>query len=119
DETARWLGAIGDGLHAKLAAVGLVEPRTPTAEPTTPALGEFIDGYITGRTDLKPNSVRNNRGDAAIVARFFGAARTLGTITPGDADAFVVWLRGEGLARATIGRLLKRCKHFFRVAIRR
>src|ERR1022692_735862 len=40
-ETAQWLANLGDDLHAKLAAVGLAEPRR-----TAPKLGEFLDAFI-------------------------------------------------------------------------
>src|SRR5215207_1656727 len=52
-ETAAWVTRVGDDLHAKLAAVGLVPSRTPMAVAT---LAEFCDGYIASRTDVKPNT---------------------------------------------------------------
>ncbi len=42
--TVTWLGEIDDTLYAKLAKVGLVESKEPTAK-----LQEFTDAYITGR----------------------------------------------------------------------
>src|SRR4051812_42325298 len=44
-ETARWLTAIGQDLHDKLAAVGLIAGRK------TARLKGFIDDYIAGRKD--------------------------------------------------------------------
>jgi hypothetical protein len=40
-------------------------------------------------------------------------------VTEGDVDHSVVWLQGEGYARVTTGRLLKRCRQFFRWALRK
>src|SRR5262249_19153696 len=44
--TAAWLTKISDDLADKLADVGLI-PRRAVARP----LKEFLDAYITGRTD--------------------------------------------------------------------
>jgi site-specific recombinase XerD len=40
-------------------------------------------------------------------------------ITPGDVDEFIVWLRQQGFASATVGRRLKWFKQFFRAAVRK
>src|SRR4051812_49431111 len=47
-DTAAWLSEIGEGLKAKLAAVGLIEA------PKRAALGEFLRSYILNRPDVKP-----------------------------------------------------------------
>jgi hypothetical protein len=53
-ETAVWLRKIGDDLHAKLTAVGLVPAR-----PSPGLLGEFLDRYKADRSDVK-NGTRTN-----------------------------------------------------------
>src|SRR5262245_1022338 len=50
NETTTWLRKIGDDLHAKLAAVGLTQPRTPVAP--CPTLAEFLDQYRADRADV-------------------------------------------------------------------
>jgi integrase len=40
-------------------------------------------------------------------------------VTPGDADDFILWLRREGYAEATIGKRIRRCQQFFRAACRK
>ena len=50
-ELAKWLAKMPDKMHAKLAAVGLVAPRASAA------IAEFMQTYITGRTDLKGRSL--------------------------------------------------------------
>src|SRR5262249_45750323 len=50
-DTVRWLASIGDELHSRLAAVGLVDERQAA---TKHQLKPFIDAYIAGRTDAKP-----------------------------------------------------------------
>lgn len=53
DETARWVAGLDDKMHARIAAVGLAKPRQPAGAKT---LGPFIDGYLAGRNDIKPNT---------------------------------------------------------------
>ncbi len=112
--TAAWVASIADDLHAKLAAAGLVEPRR-TAGVT---LGEFLDGYLAKREGGKPNTLMNLRVHVKRIEAFFGADAPLAGITPGRADDWVLHLRREGYARATIGRSVKYAKQFLRAAVR-
>jgi integrase len=115
DETAKWLGNIPDDLAKKLAAVGLATGRNVQ----TKGLDDFIAAYIVGRSDVKPNTVRNLEAARRRLVEFFGANKNLGDITPADADAFLVYMRGEKYANATTGRTVKRAKQFFRAAVRK
>lgn len=115
DETAKWLREIPDALAKKLASAGLIASRAFSAL----ALGDFLDSYIAGRTDHKPNTTRNCKMAARTMEQFFGREKNLRDITPGDADEFLVWMKGRGLADATIGRRLKRAKQFFKAATRK
>ncbi len=136
-ETAKWLGSIPDVLFAKLAAVGLVEPREP-AEPVAeirPApLAAVIDEYIVGRTDLKPGTLVNLRRCRKALVDYFGADRPLTDISPGDADDFRRWLMrpkpvfdkntGECMGEKrlhenTVRRICGRAKQLFRGAQRK
>jgi integrase len=78
-----------------------------------------VVAYIAGRTDFKSNTARNCRTEANSLLAYFGPAKPLRGVTAGDVDEFVVWLRQQGLAGPTIGRRLKRCKQFFRAAVRK
>src|SRR6516225_5264142 len=57
-ETVVWLQKIPDELAIKLAAVGLMEPRVKAEAVAPVCLGEFIDWYISVRTDMKPATLR-------------------------------------------------------------
>jgi integrase len=111
DETARWVSQIGDDLAAKLAAVGLVPERASAM------LGDFLAAYIDRRTDVKPRTRINLAACQARLVEFFGKDRPLKGITPGDADAWLLWLR-ERYANGTAGLTVKRAKQFFRSAVR-
>src|SRR4051794_33886190 len=96
DETAKWLRDIGDDLAAKLAAVGLIEPRHAAL-----ALKPFLDDYLGGRGDLKAGTLTAAWVDAASLLTFFGPGRMLRDISVGDVDDFIVWLRQRKLSPAT------------------
>src|SRR5262249_5867412 len=110
-ETARWLGALSETLHKKLAAVGLLQPRV------APNLDAWICGFIERRTDVRPSTRRHMKDCKARLIEFFRAQKDLRKITPHDADGFLLFLRKK-YADATAGRTVKRAKQFFRAAVR-
>ncbi len=112
-DTASWLAAIGERLHGKLAAVGLVQPRRSSH------LGEFLDGYISARVGKKADRTILGLKDAARKLRDkFGDDRPMHGITPADADDFRADLVDAGYAEATIACVIKKSKQFFRAASR-
>src|SRR5262249_40845200 len=112
NETARWLNDLAEALANKLSAAGLIPVRG------TARLEEFIDGYIKQRNDVKPLTRRNLTTAKKRLIAFFGADKSLRDITPGEADAFVLWLK-ERYANGTTGRNVKQARQFFRAAVRR
>jgi len=112
DETARWVAGLDDGMHAKLAAVGLVTPRHSAR------LGPFLDGYIASRCDVKPATVTNWRHTRRGLLEHFGADKPLREITQGDADRWRLYLIGQGLAANTVRKRCGNAKQFFRAAVR-
>jgi hypothetical protein len=86
-ETAEWLGKIGDVLHAKLANAGLVTPRqAPPGQETR--LGEFITGYIAGRTDVKCGTATKLNAGKRRLVEFFGPDAHGNEETPAFAGVF-------------------------------
>jgi hypothetical protein len=82
-DTSRWVAERDDELHAKLAKHGLISPRTEAAGNT---LAAFLDAYIAGRTDVKPNTREHLKRARNNLVEFFGTDKPLNQITPGDAD---------------------------------
>jgi integrase len=120
-DTAEWVGSRDNTLHNKLAAVGLVQPRKPTEEKpeeNKPALGNFLDNYIGGRTDLKPGTLCNFNLARRNLLKYFGANRPLDSITPGDTDDFRVFMLRD-YAENTVRRACGRAKQFFGAALRK
>lgn len=110
-ETAGWVRDIGDELADKLARVGLIPERASAV------LGEFLDQYIAKRTDVKPRTKVNMQNCCMRLLSHFDRDRLLSSITPGDADAWLLWMR-ERYANGTISRTVKYAKQFFRSAVR-
>jgi integrase len=124
DETARWVAALPDDIYAKLASVGLVTARvsTPPAPEPTPeperCIGEFLDGYLKDRDDLKPNSLLVYGHTRRTLIEFFGADKPLRAITEYDAEQWQRYLMREGLSKATVRKRSANAKVFFRVAVK-
>ena len=115
--TALWLSTIGQQLHDKLAAVGLVEARASAT------LKDFMAEYISdARTvDGKPaaaNTLKKWRAAQSVLNDYFGV-RNLRDITHEEAVKFRRWLDdgtlGENTKRTHIGVV----KMFFNAAKRR
>ncbi len=111
DDTARWVGTLDDTLHAKLAAVGLVEARGTTT------LAAFVDGYIRKRVDVKPATLTVWGHTRRNLVEFFGEHRSLRSITRGDAESWRLHLVGEGLAEATVRKRCGFAKQFLEAAV--
>ena len=118
NDTASWVAKLDSVLADKLAAVGLIPKRgLPAAQTIT--LAAFIAEYISGRPNMKPNTLKNYRQTERILIEFFGKETTLAEVTPGDCDDWHAREVGRGQAAATIGRNVKRAKQFFRAAVRK
>jgi len=97
----------------KLSNVGLIGKRQIVT------LGEFLDEYIASRSDVKPRTQILYRQAKTALVEFFGADRPLRDITPGDGDAFRLFLSNSGLSENTTRRHIGRAKQFLKAAARR
>ncbi len=110
-------------LYDRLAAVKLLIPREVPEEDEgaeIPKLGPFLTAHIDSRGDLKESTKTNLRQVRDNLIRFFGDDKPLQDVSPGDADDFRQWLRGDlKLAENTIRKRCQRAKQFFRAALRK
>jgi len=115
NETAVWVRKLDPKLHDKLAAVGLI-PKRAEAEQAT--LGAFIDGYIKGRTDVKPGTKVVYQHARQLLVDYFGEEKPLADISAGDVDD---WRRHllERLAANTVHRRSGVARQFFKYAVRK
>jgi integrase len=114
-EAASWLRGIGDQLHGKLAAVGLIEARESTELQT------FLRGYIESRTDLKASTIGKYENVENRLLEYFKSNRSIGTITAGDAEEFARWLRNLPSVKSdnTVRKAIQLCKTIFGHAVKK
>ncbi len=116
-DLAVWVAYAPDWLAMKLAANGLIAPRVMSGVQST-LLGEFIDAYLAGRTDIKPRTQINFRQVRRDLVAHFGETNPLPDVTPGDADEWRRWLLTK-LGDNTVRRHCGRAKQLFRAALRK
>jgi len=112
NETATWAAELSDTMHGKLSAVGLLPKRASAT------LGPFVDDYVARRVDVKPATKEVWRQGRLGLVGFFGEARVMRDITPGDANGYRMRLVGQGLAPMTIRKRLQFATTIFRAAMR-
>jgi integrase len=95
----------------RLARVGLVRARESVL------LGEFLDGYIAGRTDVKPRTRIKYNATKDYLVHHFGANSNLRHITAGDAGDWRRWLAEKVMAENTIRKHITIAKTFFGYAV--
>jgi len=117
-QTSAWVAGLLDKVHAKLAAVRLVEPREPP--PTAPTLGAWLDKYIGQRkAELKPASIAKLGRTACFVRRYFGTDIAIDAIAEDSAHDWRAWLRSQGINDATAGTHVRNVKQIFTNAVKR
>ena len=115
-ETAEWVGKLDQKLHGRLVKIGLVPKR---AEAEQLALGDFIESYIDGRTEVKPGTKMNYRHAKQLLVDYFGAERPIADISAGDVDDWRRHLLQEGFADNTVRRRCGIARQFFKYAVRK
>ena len=115
DAAAAWVASVGKKLHRRLVAKGLAQPRPEEADVE---LGAFLTAYIAGRSDLKASTLTVLKQTQASLVTHFGKARTLSSITRGDAADWHRQVRSCNAA-ATAAKHLKKARQFFADAVDR
>ncbi len=111
-DTASWLGKLDDTLYERIAAAGLVAPRSSTS------LGAFLDKAIAGMA-VKPETLTFYGHTVRCLKEYFKPETPLRDITPAAADAFKAWLANDQeLSTATTARRIIAARQFFRIAMR-
>ncbi|MHC4581371.1 MAG: tyrosine-type recombinase/integrase, partial [Planctomycetota bacterium] len=113
DETTKWLTGLDEVMYDKLAAVGLVAPRSSTT------LGAFLDTYIRGRSDVKGGTRTVYGHTKRNLVAFFGENKPMRDITEDDADQWRLFLLEQGLSENTVRRRSGLAKQFFKTALKR
>lgn len=116
-ETALWLSEIGAKLRKKLVRTELIEPSENEKKPRL-ALGAFVDAFLQGRDDLKPNTRIAFIQSRKALVRFFGEDKPIDDINAGDTDEWSASLRKD-YAPATVATFVKKARQMFRHAVRK
>lgn len=116
-DTASWVAGLDSMLYEKLVAVGLLAKREAGKQTL---LGDFLDSYVGGRSDVKGSTQIVYRHTRRCLLGYFGANKPIRDITAGDADLWRIWLAdNQELADNTVRRRSGIAKQFFRAAVRR
>jgi len=115
-DLAQWVTDLEPPLAKKLARVGLIAKTEAKAAVT---LGPFIESYVKSRVDVKPATKEVWRQGEMGLIEFFGSDKSIGEITPGDADNYKLHLIGKKLAPMTVRKRLQFATMIFRAAMRR
>ncbi len=110
-----WLAAIDDRIYARVAALGLAEPRKAAHAVT---LGGMLAAFFAS-VAVKPATLVRMRQARLALVDHFTEARDVATIDAAGADAWRASLTTAGYAAATISRTVLYARQVFRWAIRR
>ena len=131
--TTKWVASLLEGrIKERLIAWGLVDEDAVSRPLDDPLrkLAPFIDRYICDRTDLKPATIAKYRYVGGYLVDYFGADKTLKSITAADAQRFKRFLLkrevrpatdtqpAKTMAEATVSKAVKRAKTMFQEAVR-
>lgn len=116
--TVRWLDALDDKTHGRLAALGLTDARKVCELPRH--VLAFMENYIERRTDWK--KPENHRQAVNHLRTYLGRDVPTGSLTHGDCEDWHRWMMhaedGPKLYRSTAGQNVKRCRQMFKDAIK-
>ena len=116
-ETAEWLGKIGDDLHAKLAAVHLVEPRRSAVANDATTLKALIARFNASKLKAKPTTRVSWGHTQRNLIEFFGESKDIAAITEADAEKWAEWIEvDQELSAPTIRKRCGYAKQFFAFA---
>ena len=87
-DLAEWVADAPEWLAKKLTDKGLIVPRVKSGAQST-LLGEFIDAYLAGRTDIKPRTQINFMQIRHDLVAHFGETKPLQDVTPKLGHPFV------------------------------
>ncbi len=105
--TAEWVAGLPNAIRRRLERTDLILSQERRECPT---VAEWVARYIDSRRDIKHNTLVNYRKAQANLLGFFGDAKPLEAVTPGDAEDFRIFLKSEkGLSEGTVRGTSRRC----------
>ncbi len=109
-----WVRDRPNVIHARLARVGLVEPREDTGAMT---LDRLLTRFVSSAV-VKPSTRAAYRQTTESLRDHFGGPMAIDRITPAHADQWRKVLADSGLATATVAKRVHVAKTIFRKAVK-
>lgn len=138
NDVSAWIPTLPLTHRKRLVKVGLLDKSAlvddESEAPPEITLGEHLATYLAAlKTEVKPGTITHLKHTERTLVEFFGADRTLASITQGDAKDWGRWLRTsearnhrygdkeaeEGLSENTARKRISNAKQFFQDAIDR
>lgn len=120
-ETTKWFQTRQTWLKKRIAATGLAELTIQVA-----SVGQLVAYFAEHNQHLAPNTCSFQMRTGRSLTDYFGANRSISSITKADAAEFRTWMetkdcregprKGKGLAPATASRRAKHAKRLFQLA---
>jgi len=114
--TTEWVSSLPNAMRVRLERSGLMRARE-IGGSQTPTLADWIETYISGRTDLKPSSLVRFDQIGKKLNHFFGKGKRLNEISAGAAEDFRIHLR-RTLSESSTRRQCGLAKQVLQKAIR-
>jgi len=117
-ESMAWANGTEGNLRENLVAWEMADPASPRLSTDAGRLlGPFLDSYIAGRTDAKPNTIRNFKQTRRELCDYFGERCVLRSISKADATR---WRNSmlEKLSVASVSMHVKKAKTMLAESVR-
>lgn len=114
----RWLASLSDELAGKLAALGLIEPRSKPDAEAVPSLAAFIPVFLDGKPHLKETARTACKVSLNQAAFYLGNARRLNEVDERAAAGMVRDMTTADYAKATISKAVIAMRSMFKAAMR-
>jgi len=118
-DAARWVTKLTGRYRERLVCWGLAEPLSvKLSADEGRLLGSFLTAYIEGRTDVKQTTTINYNQTKRVLVEYFGANKSLKSITKADAERWRRWMLARPMAIATVSKHGKRAKTMLAEAVK-
>lgn len=118
EDVIGWASKLPDEAYGKYANAGLLPPRHRAAAKIV-TLGQLVDEVKAEMGGKKQFTQANYQYAYAPLLEYFAAIKPVASITPRDADAFLVWQREKmNIGPATLARRIKAYRLLFNRGIR-
>jgi len=118
-ESAAWANGTEGNLRENLVAWEMADPMSPRLKTDAGRyLGAYLDAYIAGRTDVKPNTIIAFKQARRELCNYFGERCVMRSILLADASRWRNAMLAKPLSIASVSLFVKKAKTMFAEALR-